>query len=228
MPDRPALSGRVLQRHIRRAGVLRAVQPRALATRDALLEAGRRLLNERDFEALSIAELAAANRLSVGSFYGRFRDKAAYYALLQELVIEEWRAIARRRFDAARLRGLGGAEIVARLARHIVSIFRRDRGFIRGALKHASTHPGAWTPLKRAGAAFAGVAAERLAPRLTRLRRAARAARVRFAMQVLYGTLVNAVLNDPGPLPLDDRRLEAELTRVLQAYLGLARREGKA
>jgi len=72
------------------AAALPAVQPRARATRDAMLRVGRALLQERDFDELSIADLAAANGLSVGSFYGRFRDKASFLALLQQQVTEEW------------------------------------------------------------------------------------------------------------------------------------------
>jgi hypothetical protein len=45
--------------------------------------------------------------------------------------------------------------------------------------------------------------------------------RVRFAMQMVFGMLVNAVLNNPGPLPLDDERLPGEMTRMVAAYLGL-------
>lgn len=211
----------VLRRHIRRAGVLRAVQPRAEATRDALLGAGRRLLNERDFEAMSIADLAAANGLSVGSFYGRFRDKEAYFSLLQEMVTTEWAETTQREFDARKLAGWTAGRIVVLVATRVVSIYRSDRGFIRAALRHASTHTNAWTPLKRVGARFANEVTLLLAPRLTHLPPMARAARVRFAMQLLYGMLVNAVLNDPGPLSLDDPRLEKELARALSAYLGL-------
>ncbi len=211
----------VLRRHIRRAGVLRVVQPRAEATRDALLDAGRRLLNERDFDAMSIADLAAANALSVGSFYGRFRDKEAYFALLQEMVTSEWTEATLRDFDVRRLAGWSAGRIVRLVTTQVVNVYRNDRGFISAALRHASTHPGAWTPLKRAGARFANVVTALLAPRLTHLPRMARAARVRFAMQLLYGMLINAVLNDPGPLNLDDPRLEKELARALSAYLGL-------
>ncbi|MBI3373219.1 MAG: TetR/AcrR family transcriptional regulator [Betaproteobacteria bacterium] len=218
----------MLRRHIRQTGLLRAVQPRALATRDALLGTGRRLLNEGDFESMSIAELASANGLSVGSFYGRFRDKEAYFAVLQELVIAEWREAARSEFDPERVSALAAGRIVAQVTAHVTALFRNDRGFIRATLKHASTHPKSWTPLKRVGMAFASDVVTLLAPRLGRLPRLARAARVRFAMQVLYGTLVNAVLNDPGPLVLADRRLEAELARMLSGYLGLETTRARA
>ncbi|MNN03418.1 hypothetical protein D3C81_1161060 [compost metagenome] len=45
--------------------------------------------------------------------------------------------------------------------------------------------------------------------------------RVRFAMQVVFGMIVNAVLNDPGPLTLADERLPVELTRMVASYLDL-------
>ena len=38
--------------------------------------------------------------------------------------------------------------------------------------------------------------------------------RVGIALQVVFGTLVNAVLHDPGPIGLNDKRMERELTRV--------------
>jgi AcrR family transcriptional regulator len=211
----------VLRRHVKRAGLLRTVQPRALATRDALLATGLELLRERDFESLSIADLAAANKLSVGSFYGRFKDKEAYFTLLQELVVAGWVDAAQRRFGPQRLQGLTPEKIVARVTAFVVAIFREQRGFIRACLKHASTHPSSWTPLKQVGAAFAGDVAALLAPRLEHLARSARQMRVRFAMQMLYGTLVNAVLNDPGPFVLANPRLQKELARAMAAYLDL-------
>ena len=211
----------VLRRHVRSAGVLRVVQPRAEATRDALLGTGRRLLNERDFEAMSIADLAAANGLSVGSFYGRFRDKEAYFSLLQEMVTTEWTELTLREFDTRRLAGWSAGKIVGHVAAQVVGVYRADRGFIRAALRHASNHPNAWTPLQRVGVRFATRVTELLAPRLTHLPQMGRAARVRFAMQLLYGMLVNAVINDPGPLSLDDPRLEKELAHAISAYLGL-------
>jgi hypothetical protein len=40
-------------------------------------------------------------------------------------------------------------------------------------------------------------------------------------MQMVFGMLVNAVLNNPGPLRLDDERLSGEMTRMVACYLGL-------
>lgn len=198
---------------------LRAVQPRARATRDALLSAGRALLSNRDYDAVSIAELAGAIGLSVGSFYGRFRDKASFFALLQEQVADEWLQAVREVLPSS---GDGEREvdhIIGDVVRTTIGVFRGNAGFIRTALKHASTHPGSWTPVQRTGAVFVGEMSDALGPRLEHLAPAQRAQRVRFAMQMLFGTAVNAVLNDPGPLRLADPKLERELARALCAYL---------
>jgi hypothetical protein len=40
-------------------------------------------------------------------------------------------------------------------------------------------------------------------------------------MQLVYGTLVNAVLHDPGPIPLEDERMVDQLAQAFVAYLGI-------
>ena len=47
------------------------------------------------------------------------------------------------------------------------------------------------------------------------------ALRVGIALQLVFGTLVNAVLHDPGPIGLNDPRMESELTRVFLHSIGL-------
>jgi len=214
-------------RRPRRTEPLRAVQPRALATQNALLAAGRRLLQDRTLAETSIADIAAESGMSVGSFYGRFRDKTSYFAVLQERTNEEW--LAEGRAALVRARDIAATSSAADLAgcmlREVcstyVAIFRRERGFIRAALKHASAHPDSWTPFKSTGRAFTDDVVEALEPLLAQLPPSQRAPRIRFAMQSMFAAGVNSVLNDPGPIRLDDPRLEAELGNMLCAYLEL-------
>ena len=201
------------------ATALRAVQPRARATRDGLLAVGRQLLATRDFDSLSVAELAAAQQLSVGSFYGRFRDKEAFFAVLQQQVTAEWLQQADALLQQRPWRS--ATQLVAAFCSLAVETFRRDAGLFRAALKHASTQPASWTPIKQAGLAVAERFEAALAPMLPHGGTAERSLSIRFAVQMLYGTGVNAVLNDPGPLRLSDPRLEHELARVMGLYLGL-------
>lgn len=210
------------RRRAQRGAALRTVQPRARATRDALLSTARALLRERDFGELSIAELAAATGLSVGSFYGRFRDKEAFFALLQDQVTGEWLAAGRAMLARAQDEAMPARRLVGAICDSLADAFRADSGFLRSALKHASTRPQSWTPIKQTGERFGDGVVAVLGPRLTHLAPAQREPRIRFALQALYGTCVNAVLNDPGPIALADPRLERELERMLGAYLELA------
>ncbi len=156
-------------RDLEGGAVLPTVQRRAEVTRDALLAAATRLLRTRDFEPLSIAELAAEGGLSVGSFYGRFRDEEAFVALLQRRVADGWLADGDRALAAANAPALSTARLVGRIADAVVAVFRRDEGYVRASLRHQTTHPGASTPLQQAGRRFAEAAADALAPRLVHL-----------------------------------------------------------
>jgi TRAP-type transport system periplasmic protein len=204
---------------------LPAVQLRAIATRDALLAAGRSLLATRDFDALSVAELAAAHQLSVGSFYGRFRDKESFFAVLQQQVMDQWLELADVALQPVRGGACTAAQAVERFCATVVDVFRADAGFFRSALRHETRHPESWPPIKDTGARIAQHFTDALAPLLPHLTPDDRQLRTRFAVQMLYGTCANAVLHDPGPLKLADPRLAPELARVICASLGLAATE---
>lgn len=200
---------------------LRPVQARSLATRDALLAAGRSLLDGRDFDALPIASIAAAIGMSVGSFYGRFHDKQAFFAVLQAQVTDEWRQGVAGCLAALEQRKAPALTVVNEFCATAVQLLRADSGFLRSALKHASTHPGSWTPIKQLAADAVEALVVLLAPQLVHLPPKQRAERIRVAMQFVLGTTLNAVLHDPGPLPLASPRLERELARAMALYLGL-------
>ena len=196
-----------------------AVQARAQVTQQALLDAGRRLLAERDLAALSIAELAAAIGMSVGSFYGRFADKEAFFAALQQQVTGEWRTTIKAALAA--MSPLPATAMVQQVCALAIGLLRQDAGFVRAALKHASTHPASWSPVKQVGLDMVHQLVPMLAPKLTGSPKAQREQLVWVSMQVVFSTGVNGVLNDPGPLHLADPRLEGELARMVCAYLGL-------
>ena len=172
-------------------------------------------------ESLAIADIAGACGLSVGSFYGRFRDKETFFAVLQQQITDEWVRDARQALQAPARGQPDAARLFQHLCALIIGRFRQDAGFIRAAIKHASTHPDSWTPIKRAGRQIVDELVLALSPLMPQRRAAERAERIRTAMQMLFGTAINAVLHDPGPLRLADPRLERELARALLQYLGL-------
>lgn len=195
-------------------------QRRARETEQALLTAGRQLLAERDFAAVSVAQIAAACQVSVGAFYGRFRDKMAFFDALRASVMEESDASVARYMAEHRWQEAPAAQILDKTMRFMVNGCRNNRGVIRASLKHATTHPEQWLPHQKNGQALIERLVILLVPRLSGPADEAEL-RVRFAMQMVFGMLVNAVLNNPGPLQLDDERLPGEMARMVGRYLGI-------
>lgn len=195
-------------------------QRRAKETEQALLAAGRELLAERDFSAVSVAQIAASCQVSVGAFYGRFRDKDAYFDALRTLVTQETDESVARYLAGERWEQVPTRVLLEKTVRFLVLGCHANRGVIRASLKHASTRPEEWVPHAQSGQQVIERMVSLLVPRLPRPADEAEL-RVRFSMQVVFSMLVNAVLNSSGPLHLDDERLPVEMCRLVAGYLGL-------
>lgn len=205
----------------RKGRSLEPVRARAQLTRAALLKSGRQLLETHDYHAMSIAAIAAANGMSVGSFYGRFKDKESFFEVLQKEITTEWVEGAAHTLEGLARRSLTATELVTHICKLIARLIRQDAGFLRAALKHEASHPAGWTPIKQAGHEVATLAIAALQPALPQGAAAPSVDKIRFALQVLYSTCFNGVLHDPGPIPVKSPRLERELARMLCLYLGL-------
>ena len=217
----PEPHGQPTDREARSTRSLAPIRARAQATRGALLKAGRELLKTHDFYAMSVASIAAANGQSVGSFYGRFKDKEAFFEELQREITAEWIEEAARTLDKNACSGLSATQIVHRICKFVVGLIRHDAGFLRAALKHEATNPAGWTPIKQAGKEVATLAVDVLRPAMPQRDDAKNASRIRFCMQVLYSTCFNGILHDPGPIAIGSTRLEGELARMMCLYLCL-------
>ena len=74
----------------------------------------------------------------------------------------------------------------------------------RAALQYKTTHPSRWDKVRETGHAIMAMTTPLLLARMGRGRIAAKTRTVGFAFQMMFGTLINAVLNRPGPVALDD------------------------
>lgn len=80
---------------------------RAVGTRAALLEQGRRLFGERGYEATPLGEVCAAANATTGALYHHFRDKKGLFAAVAEMLDAQLVQVA----QAATARAAaGGAE----------------------------------------------------------------------------------------------------------------------
>lgn len=199
-------------------GVARSRQKRSRETTMALLKAGAEMLRKRSLAELSIEALCAEVGATVGAFYSRFESKDAYFNALMALAARDGE---RRIADMAADRSGRDADLAARchqLVSGVIGWMRAHEGVLRAALQH-DNRPDKWTPFKALARGNTERATPLLLPAMGKGRRAAKSRVIAFGFQVVLGTLVNAILNDPGPLSLHDRELEDRLSTLLLQLL---------
>lgn len=202
-------------------GVTPVRQSRSEATFHALIRAGRRALDAKSFDEMTIEEIARAARTSVGAFYGRFANKEVFFAAIQEITVEDIEQQLEGQLAQAEIEGASDGKFLEAIARMSVAVFRAHRGLYIASFKHSSARPGAWSPIRRLGHRASGLFAAGVAPRLKKLGKPASEREIRIGFQFMNGLLVNAVLNDPGPLSLDDREIVPYISRFLCAFFGV-------
>jgi len=193
------------------------VQQRSARTAYALLESGAALMRERALDALSIEEICNGAGATVGAFYGRFEDKMGFFAALQRLTCLRSEAALDAFMQQHPAEGGTLEELCHAMVAMTVQRYRANVGVYRAALKHSDE--GAWEPFRRLGDLYRQRLVELLSPHLPTLDGPARALRIRFAYQVMVGTLVHATLNAPGPVQLGDPAMIDELAGLVLGYL---------
>lgn len=198
-------------------GVHPVRQTRGRRTRDRLLNAGQKLIAKHSVDALSVADLARAANCSVGSFYLRFRDKDAFFRALIAQYLSEGRAATLALYTNHDRDGLIHALVVETAER-----FRRYAGLIRSAIRMRMDDSTIWDPIRNSGHFNAGQFIAWLASHHGRSLGADEELAVRFAFQMLYGTLNNAIINQPGPLDIEDPAFVMQLERAFRLVLNSA------
>jgi len=196
-------------------------QTRSRASMEALLEIGRQLIEQRGIDDCSMSDVAEAAGSSIGSLYFRFGNRERFI----EEVMRRHIAAGRSGFEAfvaelnASIRTPD--EIIAAVTRWIVQVFAHSQGLLRAQLRQALETPQVWRPYQD----FARLIVDELIKLLARSPELDAHAdwqlHVRIAMQMVFGTLNNILINRPGPLELDDPATAEELSRAAVRYLRL-------
>ena len=199
-------------------GVTPSRQQRSRETTLALLQAGAELLRTRSLGELSIETLCAKVGATVGAFYSRFESKEAYFNALMALAARD----GERRLSELPGDALNDADLATRcrfLVGGVIAWIRAHEGVLRAALQHDDTRPDKWTTFKQLARATTERATPLLLPAMGKGRRAAKTRTIAFGFQVVLGTLVNAILNDPGPLSLQNKEMGVRLGNCLLLLL---------
>jgi AcrR family transcriptional regulator len=189
---------------------------------DALLEAGRTLLVDISYEALSINDLCSEANLTKGAFYRRFESKDAFFHALQRLALDDAQRVQQALVGAMAHTG-GTPATLAVYAHQVVDEMRlwhlRHCGVIRASLQRRDHTSDGWQPIKEFARGFVKDVAMQWV-RLPELRRNKRALeRLTVAFQTVIATMINAALNDPGPLHLADEAMTQALAEILLLYV---------
>ncbi len=158
----------------------------------------------------------AAN-CSVGSFYLRFRDKDAFFGALIAQYLAEG-----RNATLALYTNYNGDGLVHALVTETAERFRRYAGLIRSAIRMRMDDSTIWDPIRNSGHFNASLFIAWLASHHGRSLAADDELAVRFAFQMLYGTLNNAIINQPGPLDIEDPAFVTQLERAFRLVLNSA------
>ena len=190
-------------------------QKRGQITYDALIDTAFAMLANKEFDEISIAELAQKAGYSVGAFYARFRSKDE---LLDAMML-------RHLDDRRRVRGVQFAEapdatLIHDLLEETVRYYWGRRRFWRAALIRSMRDLAFWTPIRKQSHELADSLIARIATRAGRSLDAQEEANVRFAVQLTFGTINNTILNRPGPFFMDQALFVDNLARGLRLVSG--------
>ena len=196
-------------------GVLPTQQRRSQETTVALLEAAAVMLRERSLDELSIEDLCKRVGVTIGAFYGRFESKDAFFSALMSLAARKALAAVRAAVADEDNLGTGLQEACRRVVEVAVDVVRRNVGVVRAASQYESIYPERWGTIRATGGAMVDLATPLLLARMGRGRTAAKTRSIGFAFQMMFGTLVNAVLHKPKLVSLDEPEMVDRLALAM-------------
>lgn len=193
----------------------RIKQKRSQKTYDALVATTFKLLEQREFDEISIAELADKAGYSVGAFYARFRSKDELFDALVVRHLQD-RTKARDRLFATD----SDAALIDDLIEELVRYYWARRRFWRAALFRSIRDPSFWEPIRKHGHEFSASLIARIGARAQRPLTENEEMNVRFAVQLALGTINNTIINRPGPIFMEQAWFVENLSRAFRLVSG--------
>jgi len=194
---------------------LRIRQKRGQVTYDALIDTAFALLDDKEFDDISIADLAQEAGYSVGAFYARFRSKDELFDAMVQQHVQNRRKVRERQFEQT-----NDATLLHALLDETVHYYWGRRRFWRAALIRSIREPEFWAPMRKLSHEFADALLGRYRARAGRALTKAEEANVRFAVQLAFGLINNTILNRPGPFFLDQGLFIENLVRAFKLVSG--------
>lgn len=196
-------------------------QKRSEQTQRRLIQAVRTLLEQKYFEQIAIAEIAAEAGVSVGAFYRRFKNKESLLPLLYHSFQDTLRRWVSE--NESTWRAIPGEQLVSEMAAGICDFLTAQRGLVRTLHLNARLHSTLISPalVKERQSDYLRLA-EILASRLSNDDPDARN-RAQFAIFTLVSLILEKViypqLTPAIAAPQDQAATVTELKTMLSGYL---------
>lgn len=186
---------------------------------EALLDIGRRLIEERGIDDCSMNDIAAAAGSSIGALYFRFGNRERFIGEVMQRQIDDAARDFERVASDLRLSAQTPGEVISGIVGWLVRNFEKNQGILRAQLRRSLETPQVWRPFQD----LAKTIISEAIGLLSRFRQIEAdpdwQMHVRIAMQMTIGTLNNILINNPGPLELSDPRTAEEFGAAAVRYL---------
>lgn len=116
-------------------------QERSRATRDRILSVLVRLLDGKAFDQISVAELTAAARCSMSSFYARFPTKDALFSALLDQFFDTSSQLVGGALSRIQPAQTTSKRRARALIEFLLHSYREHRGLLRALADHDRRHP---------------------------------------------------------------------------------------
>jgi AcrR family transcriptional regulator len=190
-------------------------QKRSQKTYDALIATAFKLLEQREFDEISIADLAQKAGYSVGAFYARFKSKDELFDAMMEQHVDDRRRTRARQFATA-----SDATLIRVLLEDTIQYYWERRRFWRAALFRSIRDEDFWAPVRKLSYELADALVARFSERAQRQLTETEETNIRFAVQIALGTVNNAIINRPGPIFLGQASFAENLVRAFHVVSG--------
>jgi AcrR family transcriptional regulator len=184
-------------------------QARSKKTYEAFIAAGFKLLETREFEAITVAGLARAAGYAFGAFYARFKSKSEWF----EAMVAHQRA-DRTEEPARWLANASHDELIDGWIRGIVRYYWKRRAFWRAVLMRSTNDPAFWAPIDRNAQEFIHSLLARIASDAGRPLTKSETVNIRFAVHIVLSTINNRIVNRPQPALINRSTFIGSLMRA--------------
>jgi len=184
-------------------------QARSRKTYEAFIAAGFKLLETREFEAITVAGLARAAGYSVGAFYARFKSKREFFEAMVAHHLAD-----RAEQQARLLANASHDELIDGWIRGIVRYYWKRRAFWRAVLMRSTNDPAFWAPIHRNAQEFIDLLLTRIASDAERPLTKSETVNIRFAVHIVLSTINNRIVNRPQPALINRATFIGSLRRA--------------